>query len=71
MAVIQTTTVLITLHVKLENVSIHVQRLEFVLQTRYVGLQDIRQFAHVLMDTLDHLRYHVNFVSFILLFQWL
>ena len=49
-------TVQITLHAKIENVSILVQKGEFVLLMLFVLSLDIRLFVHVQMGILVHLK---------------
>ena len=62
----QTMIVLTILHVKIESASILAQNLKLVLQMQIVELQNTKQFAHVLMDTLVLLNCHVLYVRKIL-----
>ena len=51
------------MHVRTENVSIHVQRMTHVLLLQIVKLLVISLFAHVLMDTLEIQELNANYVS--------
>ena len=51
------------LHAKQENVSTHVLLQMSVLLMQTVELQDIKQYAHVQMDTLVRLKYLAHYVS--------
>ena len=51
------------MHVRTENVSIHVQRMIHVLLLQIVKLLVISLFAHVRMDTLEIQELNANYVS--------